>query len=123
MRYEEHVKTIHKVIRDYFDGIYEGNIDKLQDSFAPEARLYGDVKGVEYAKTLKEYLAGVKSRKSPSELQEKFGMEIVGVEVIGKVAIVKAHLKMLGFNYYDFLSLSIVKGDWKIVNKVFVHVE
>ncbi|MDW3192670.1 MAG: nuclear transport factor 2 family protein [Cytophagales bacterium] len=123
MMYEEHVKAIQKVIRAYFDGVYEGNIDKLQQSFAPEARLYGDIKGEAYAKTLDEYLAGVKGRKSPSELSEKFGMEIVGIEVVGNIALVKAHLRMLGFNYYDFLSLCIVNGDWKIVNKAFAHVE
>ena len=121
--YQEHIKAISKVIRDYFDGIYDGNVDKLQGSFTPDAYIYGDIKGEEYAKTLEEYLAGVKARKSPAELNEKFGMEITGIEVIGNVAMAKAHLKMLGFNYYDFLSLSIVNGDWKIVNKVFSHVE
>lgn len=62
--YEEHVETIIRVIRDYFDGVDE-------------------------------------------------------VKTMGQVA----HLKMLGFNYYDFLSLGHVNGDWKIVNKVFAHVE
>lgn len=121
--YEEHEKAIVKVIRDYFNGVHAGDIGKLRRSFAPEARLYGDVKGVEYAKTLDDYLEGVKNRLSPSELQEQYAMEIRSIEVLGNVAIVKAHLKMLGFNYYDFLSLCIVNGDWKIVNKVFTHVE
>ena len=121
--YQEHIKVISKVIRDYFDGIYDGDVEKLQGSFIAEARIYGDIRGEEYVKTLIEYLAGVKVRKSPSELNEKFGMEIIGIDVIGNVAMAKVHLKMLGFNYYDFLSLSVVKGDWKIVNKVFSHVE
>ena len=123
MRYEDHFKSIKKVVHDYFDGIYNGNIDKLQGSFSTEARIYGDIKGEEYTKTLNEYLEGVRNRKSPFELQEKFSMEITGIEVIGNVAIVKAHLEMLGYNYYDFLSLCIVNKDWKIVNKVFSHVE
>lgn len=121
--YEDQVKAITKVVCDYFDGIYNGNIDQLQGSFSSDVKIYGDIKGEEYAKTLDEYLEGVKNRKSPSELEEKFRMEIIGIEVIGNVAIVKAHLKMLGYNYYDFLSLCIVNKDWKIVNKLFSHVE
>ena len=121
--YEEHIKAITKVIRDYFYGIYNGDVEKLQQSFTPEARLYGDVKGEEYARTLEEYLTGVRSRKSPSELNEKFGMEIISIEVVGNTAMAKAHLKMLDFNYYDFLSLCVVNKDWKIVNKLFSHVE
>ena len=121
--YEEHIKEINKVVRRYFDGIYDGNVDQLRETFAQDAKLYGDVKGEEYAKTLDEYLSGVETRKSPAELNEKFGMEIIGIEVIGNVAIAKLHLKMLGYNYYDFLSLCIVNGDWRIVNKLFSHVE
>jgi hypothetical protein len=30
---------------------------------------------------------------------------------------------MLGFNYYDFLSLLHLDGEWQIVCKVFTHVE
>ena len=50
-------------------------------------------------------------------------MEILGIEIIGHVATAKVHVPMLGFNYYDFLSFSVVNGTWKIVNKVFTHVE
>ncbi|WP_394329748.1 nuclear transport factor 2 family protein [Zunongwangia profunda] len=29
---------------------------------------------------------------------------------------------MLGFNYYDYLSLFKINGEWKIVNKLFTNV-
>ena len=54
---------------------------------------------------------------------EEFKMKILGIEILGCVAIAKLHVPMLGYNYYDFLSLTLINGTWKIVNKVFTHVE
>ena len=110
------------MVRSYFDGIYNGNVDLLRSSFKENAYIYGDVGGKPYAKSLEEYLGGVISRKSPRELGEPNQMEILGIEILGQVALAKVHLPMLGFNYYDYLSLCVIEGEWKIVNKVFSHV-
>ena len=114
---------ITKIINIYFEGVFYGDVEKLKSVFANSAYLYGDIKGVEYLKSFDEYLEGVKSRQSPSELNEKNTMKIVGLYIIGNMAIAKLHVPMLGFNYYDFLSLSVIEGEWKIVNKLFTHVE
>lgn len=121
--YTEKSASIIKVIQGYFDGIFYGDVEKLKENFSNNAHLYGDVKGIEYLKPLDEYLEGVRNRKSPNDLGEKFNMKIIGLEILGNVAIVKLHVPMLGFNYYDLLSLSLVEGEWKIVNKLFTHVE
>lgn len=121
--YIDKVKSIAAVVSNYFDGIFYGDIEKLRSSFIDQAHLYGDIRGDEYSKSLDEYLAGVETRKSPHELQEEYKMELIGIEIIGNIALAKVHLPMLGFNYYDFLSLSLIQGEWKIVNKVFAHVE
>lgn len=123
MYYTKQVEKIQQVIQNYFEGIFYGDIDKLKGSFIEQAILYGDVNGVEYRKSLGDYLEGVKTRKSPKELQEVFKMKILGIEILGNNAIVKVHVPMLGYNYYDILSLSIVNEEWKIVNKIFSHVE
>lgn len=116
-------KEIQQVIHNYFDGIYEGDVPKLRSAFSPSAILYGDIKGTDYLKSVEEYLDGVVNRQSPRDLQEDMKMEILGLEVIGNVAIAKLRLPMLGYNYYDFLSLTKIEGEWKIVNKLFAHVE
>lgn len=119
--YKEKVETL---IKHYFEGIYEGDIPKLQAVFDENVIIYGDMNNkVPYCKTIQEYLEGVQSRKSPSDLGEVFLMQIISIEIIGTVAMVKAHVPMLGYNYYDFLSLTVVDGNWKIVNKLFAHVE
>ncbi len=117
------LEEVQGLIGIYFDGIYTGDVNKLKSVFHYQAFLFGDIKGESYFKTALEYIDGVQNRKSPKELGEDCGMKITSVELLGDHAIVKAHLPMLGFNYYDFLSLSKVNGDWKIVNKLFSHVE
>lgn len=121
--YNKKSAAITAIITNYLEGIYYGNVEKLRKCFVDEAYLYGDIKGAEYLKSLEEYLKGVKNRKSPSQLGEENRMEIKGLEIMGNVAIAKVHVPMLGFNYYDFLSLSMIEGKWKIVNKIFTHVE
>lgn len=121
--YNDKAAAITKVITNYLDGIYYGDVKKLKKCFTEEAHLYGDVKGTEYLKPVNEYLAGVKNRQSPSELNENNKMKIIGLDILGDVATAKLHVPMFDFNYYDFLSLSLIAGEWKIVNKLFTHVE
>lgn len=123
MTYIEKISDIENVIASYFEGLFYGDIQKLERSFATEAYLYGDIKGEAYVKNLNDYLEGVAGRKSPHELGEDFRMEILSVEVTGRVAVARLHVPMLGYNYCDYLALSKINDEWKIVNKLFVHVE
>ena len=116
-------EEIQAVIQNYFEGIYNGDEVQLKEAFHSETLLFGDIKGIPYFKAVTEYIDGVKSRNSPKDLGEDFKMEILSIEILGTNAIVRAQLPMLGYNYFDFLSLAKIKGDWKIVNKLFTHVE
>ncbi|EAY25375.1 nuclear transport factor 2 family protein [Microscilla marina] len=121
--YTNKLKQIEHTIQNYFEGIFYGDVSKLKSSFTTEALLYGDVGETPYRKGLDDYLEGVKNRKSPKALGETFAMQVLGIEVLGKIATAKLHVPMLGFNYYDYLSLVMVNDEWKIVNKLFTHVE
>lgn len=122
--YKEQSEEIGAVITNYFEGIYYGDVPKLESCFDPSLIIYGDMNnGVLYRKPLNDYLEGVRNRKSPNSLGEIFKMKITSIDLIGDVAVVKAHVPMLGYNYYDFLSLTKINGSWKIVNKLFAHVE
>ena len=121
--YKENIQSVVEVIENYFDGLFTGDIQKLKQVFDSRAWLYGNIKGTPYEKNLEEYLEGVKNRKSPESLGESFTMEILAVEVLDNVATAKVRIPMLGFNYYDFLSLACFNNRWLIVNKLFVHVE
>src|ERR1700744_6538680 len=56
----------------YFKGIYEGDVDLLGTIYDPGTLLFGDVKGTPYAKTLAQYLDGVKHRQSPKDSGKPF---------------------------------------------------
>ncbi|WP_062056299.1 nuclear transport factor 2 family protein [Aquimarina longa] len=120
--YKENLEEIEKLITNYFEGIFYGNVTQLQSCFHENAYIYGDIKGVEYLKSINEYLDGVNNRQSPNDLNESLKMKIIGIDIIGKIAMAKLHVPMLGYNYYDYLSLTKIDDDWKIVNKIFTHV-
>ena len=120
--YTKETTAIQSLIDDYFKGIFHGDIEKLRPAFHPQCLLFGDINGQPYFNNLDEYIEGVKNRKSPQEQGESFQMEILGIEILGNNAIAKLHLPMLGYNYYDFLSLSKISGSWQIVNKLFTNV-
>ena len=120
--YKENSEKIEQVITNYFEGIFYGEAKKLEDCFTDNAIIYGDINGLPYKKSRTEYIDGVKNRQSPSELNEVFKMETIGIDVIGNIAMVKVRLPMLGFNYYDYLSLTKIDNDWKIVNKIFSNI-
>ncbi|MFT6443592.1 MAG: hypothetical protein ACJASQ_000081 [Crocinitomicaceae bacterium] len=121
--YDKNSTEIKTIISDYFNGIYNGEATLLEDVFHPEAKIYGDINGVPYYKALTEYVDGVKNRKSPKDLEEDFNMKIIGIDIMGEIAMVKLHVPMLGYNYYDYLSLTKINNHWKIVNKIFTHVK
>ncbi len=120
--YKDNIKEIEQVITNYFEGIFYGDPDKLETCFTSNAIIYGDINGALYKKSRTEYIDGVKNRQSPNELNEAFKMDTIGIDVIGNIAMAKVHLPMLGYNYYDYLSLTKIDSEWKIVNKIFSHV-
>ncbi len=120
--YKENRREIEQLITDYFQGIFNGEADKLKKSFHDDLYLYGDINGEDYLKSKDEYIEGVKSRKSPKELDEEFKMRIIGLDVLGKVAMAKVHVPFSGYNYYDYLSMAKINDKWIIVNKIFTNV-
>ncbi len=121
--YKEHIKAIERLITNYFDGIFYGDTSKLEACFHENTHIYGDIKGADYLKSVSAYIEGVKNRQSPKALNETLKMKIISIDIMGKIAMAKLHVPMLGYNYYDYLSLSKINEEWKIVNKLFTHVE
>ena len=108
---------------DYFNGIYEGDINKLGNILNQGTLLVGDVKGKPYAKTRDEYLEVVKNRQSPKDSGKLFKGTITSIEVINSIAIAKVNVKMYDFNYHEFLSFHKIGKRWVIVNKMMSDVE
>lgn len=120
--FEKEAADIQETIADYFKGIFFGDIPKLRSVFHPHCLLIGDINGQPYFKTVNEYLEGVQNRKSPNDLGEVFKMKILSIECRNSIAYIKLHVPMLGFNYYDYISMSKIDGRWMIVNKLFTNI-
>jgi Putative lumazine-binding len=102
----------------YFKGIYEGNLDLLKQVYFNGTLLFGDVNGQPYAKTLDQYLDGVKNRQSPKDSGKPFKGEIISIKLVNSIAIAEVKVKMYDFNYHEFLSFHRIDGRWLIVNKM-----
>jgi hypothetical protein len=102
----------------YFKGIYEGDLNALNSIFQPGILLFGDVKGLPYAKTLDQYLDGVKHRQSPRDSGKPFKGDILNISVVNSIAVAEVKVKMYDFHYHEFLSFHKIDGQWRIVNKM-----
>jgi hypothetical protein len=104
--------------KDYFQGIYEGDIDAMNRVFYPNALLFGDVKGQPYAKTYEQYIDAVKNRQSPKDSGKPFKGEILNIKVVSSIAIAEVRVKMFEFHYHEFLSFHKINDNWVIVTKM-----
>jgi hypothetical protein len=107
----------------YFEGSYEGDLNKLNSIFYPDSLLFGDVKGQPYAKTVAEWLDVVAHRQSPKDSGKPFKGDILNIQVINSIAIAEVHVKAYDMLYHDFLSLHRIDGTWLIVNKIMSGIE
>jgi len=116
--------AIAKVVENvYFKGIYEGDIDLLKTIYYENTLLFGDIKGQPYFKTLEQYLDGVKNRQSVKDSGKPFSGEIIGIDVVNSIAVVKLRVKMYDFNYFELLSFHRFDNKWLIVTKMLTDVQ
>lgn len=116
---KQDVADITSILEDhYFKGIYEGNLDLLNQVYYTGTLLFGDVKGQPYFKTLDQYLDGVKNRQNPKDSGKPFKGEIISVKVVNTIAVAEVTVKMYDFNYHEYLSFHKLDGSWLIVNKM-----
>lgn len=106
----------------YFKGIYEGDVSLLRKVLNPGTLLFGDVRGIPYAKSLDAYLEGVRNRKSPKDGGNPFLGTIESIEVINSIAMAKVNVKMYDFHYDEFLSFHKIDNQWMIVNKMITDI-
>jgi hypothetical protein len=120
--YQDNIKEIENLIHVYFDGIFYGNASSLKTCFSINANIFGDINSTEYFKSVQEYIETVKNRQSPKDLGETNKMSIIGIDILNNISVAKLQVPILGYNYYDYLSLFKINDEWKIVNKIFTHI-
>ncbi|WP_042261675.1 nuclear transport factor 2 family protein [Paraburkholderia heleia] len=112
-----------ELVQRYFDAAWRGDAEQLRRVFDPRAIVAGEVNGKPYYKTINEYLAGVANRKSPAEVGEPVEMELLMLDVQQNIATAKLHVRMLGFNYYNYFSIIRQGGSWLVITKILTNVQ
>ena len=113
--YQSGYEAIIGLLNDYFDGLFEGDVEKLRNIFHDDAWL----KGNNYRKTLNEWLEAVANRPIPRDEGMEYLFNIQSLEIIGDQAMAKVDAPLLTAHFIDFLGLLKEDGQWKIVNKMY----
>lgn len=110
--------TVEAVIQHYFDGLYDGDADKLGAIFHPSADLRWQDKGVLHVLSVPDWLARVRSR--PSARSEGKARDDVIVSIDrsdATTAFIKVRCQLPPRYFTDYLVAMKLAEGWTIVSK------
>ena len=113
------VQALRAMAQDYFDAAYEMDADKFASVFhhASSVTKIGD-DGEVSVTPIGVWLAAVRNMKSPRQLGLQRDDEILSIDVVRELALVKLKLQVQPRYFTDMLSCLKVRGRWQIVQKV-----
>jgi hypothetical protein len=108
------------LLQKYFDGLYDGDTDKLGRVFHPQAHYYTASEGPLLHLDMAQYLPIVKTRPSPASTRQPRTDRILSIDFAGpSTALAKVQCAIGSKHFVDLLSMLRIDGEWKIVAKVF----
>ncbi len=116
------LRAIEAVTWTYLNGLYEGDVAKLEHAFHPTSALTtaledGTIKIV----PRDEWLTAVRERPSPKAAGMVRGDHVLTIDLVGPtLALVKVKCQMPPRYFTDLLSFLKVDSKWQIVQKVFM---
>jgi len=117
-------QAIEQTVRRYFDGLYNSNGEDIRATFHPDAMVTGFMSdtGEMSAMNFEKFVAFVEGQTSPASAGEPCELDVVTIDIAGKVATAKLLDRYLNIRFTDYLSL--VKDDkgWRVYNKLW-HAE
>ena len=107
------------IAKAYFDAAYEMDVDKFASIFHPSSSVtrIGDDGNVSVT-PVEMWLAAVRNMKAPKQLGLERHDEILSIDVLRELALLKLKLQIPPRYFTDMLSCLKVNGTWKIVQKV-----
>lgn len=114
------IAAIEAVLQTYFDGLYEGNTDKLASAFHPCAHLYWDKDGAVQDLPREQWFEMVKSRGSAKSKGLARADRILMLDQSGpETALAKVACQLPPRYFTDYLVFLKTTEGWKIVSKVY----
>ncbi len=114
-------KEVEKPIQAYFRYHQTGDPKGLSEAFHPEALLQWSEGGERRVLTQADWIARAEAQavKTAGQPRPEVRCQITSLEVSGNAAIAKVILDYPTFRFIDYLHLLRLKGEWKIVDKIF----
>jgi hypothetical protein len=113
------IRALRALAQTYFDAAYEMDADKFASVFHHSSSVtkVGEDGNVSVT-PIEIWLAGVRSRKAPQLLGLERHDEVLSIDVVRELALLKLKLQIPPSYFTDMLSCLKVNGTWKIVQKV-----
>jgi hypothetical protein len=112
--------TVEAVIKNYFDGVYEGDADKLAAVFDKTADLRCVESGELQVLDVPEWLDRVRKRPSAKAEGKARNDFVVTIDRSDdSTAFIKVHCQLLPRHFTDYLIAMKLKDGWKIVSKCY----
>ena len=120
--YEDQIQSITRALEDYFSGIYDGDADKLERIFLPEASLFSATDGPLSALPIADYLEIVRNRPSPASTGAANTDAVYSVDMASpEMALAKVGLSVPPKIFTDYLTLLKIDGRWRIIAKAYTY--
>jgi len=113
------IRALRAMAQAYFDAAYEMDADKFASLFhhASSVTKVGEDGNVSVT-PIQTWLAAVRNMKAPQELGLERHDEILSIDVVRELALLKLKLQIPPRYFTDMLSCLKENGTWKIVQKV-----
>ena len=107
----------------FFDGFYEGDIEKLKRIFYPNCHLFSAADGPLVDDSMEEVYEFIRTRLSPASRGQPRYDRIISIDVAApESAMAKVQLAFGDRFFTDYLSLLRIDGQWRIISKTFTYV-
>lgn len=110
-----------KVIQNYIDGTYQGNVKLLRDCFHKNTVMNGYLEDQLLLGGPELFFENIENNPSMAEGDTPYKGEITSIDVVGNVA--SAIIKEMGFGgsmaFTDYFHLIKEAGQWKIISRTF----
>jgi Putative lumazine-binding len=113
------IRALLAIAQAYFDAAYEMDADKFASIFHHSSSVtkVGEDGNVSVT-PIEVWLAAVRNMKAPKQLGFERHDEILSIDVVRELALLKLKLQIPPRYFTDMLSCLNVNGTWKIVQKV-----
>ena len=108
----------------YFDGLYHSDSSVLRTVFHPELSYVNATTGNHEFLGLEAYMKRIDARTPPASRNDPREEKVEEITLKGgEIGVVEARMTMLGRDYQDLLTIIRSDDGWRVLSKVFTHVE